>query len=99
MTEIRSSLKKIMWENVGIVRNRKELTGALKRLRAWERMIKGRAPDRNAFELTNMLAVSTLITRSALQREGSVGAHFRTDFPTKGKNWRTRTVISGSRRL
>ena len=97
--EIRLSLKKLMWENVGIVRNKKELTGALKRLRAWERMIKGRTPDRNAFELTNMLAVSTLITRSALQREGSVGAHFRTDFPTKGKNWRKRTVFSGSRRL
>jgi aspartate oxidase len=34
-----------------------------------------------------------LITRSALQREGSVGAHFRSDFPTKGRNWRKRTVI------
>ncbi len=91
--EIRSLLKKLMWENVGIVRNKKELTGALKTLRSWERLMKDRAPDRNAFELINMIAVSTLITRSALQREGSVGAHFRTDFPTKGKNWRTRTVM------
>jgi aspartate oxidase len=40
-----------------------------------------------------MVTTSMLITRSALLREGSVGAHFRTDFPTKGKNWRKRMVM------
>jgi aspartate oxidase len=40
-----------------------------------------------------MIVASMLITRSALLREGSVGAHFRSDFPAKGKNWRKRTVI------
>jgi aspartate oxidase len=41
-----------------------------------------------------MITTASLITRSALIREGSVGAHFRSDFPTKGKNWRKRTVIT-----
>ena len=88
-----ASLRKLMWEQVGIVREKKGLTRALRQLKEWDRMMKGRAPDRNVFEIRNMITTSLLITRSALQREGSVGAHFRSDFPTKGKNWRRRTVI------
>jgi L-aspartate oxidase len=90
---IRSSLRKAMWEQVGIVRSGKGLSAALKKLRAWDRMLKSPPLDRNALELKNMITSATLITRSALQREGSVGAHFRSDFPAKGKDWRTRTVM------
>ncbi len=89
--EIRTSLKKLMWEKVGIVRNRKDLTMALKTLRKWDRSMKGCGQDRKCFELRNMITTATIITHSALEREGSVGAHFRSDFPTKGRNWRTRT--------
>jgi L-aspartate oxidase len=91
---IRRSLKKLMWDSVGIVRDKKALNAALKQLRAWERMMKDHEPERDFFELKNMITASALITRSALLREGSVGAHFRTDFPTKGRNWRKRTVLS-----
>jgi len=93
LAEIRSSLKRLMWSKVGIVREKKGLTAALKQLKEWDRNMKGLAPDRNVFEVRNMITTAQLITRSALQREGSVGAHFRSDFPTKGKNWRKRTVI------
>ena len=86
-------MKKLMWEKVGIVRNRKDLTVALKKLKEWDRIMKDHAPDRNVFELKNMITTALLITRSALIREGSVGAHFRSDYPTKGKNWRRRTMI------
>jgi len=91
--EIRASLRSLMWEKVGIVRNRKDLTAALKQLRKWDRAMKGHRPDRNLFELKNMITAAMLITNSALSREGSVGAHFRSDFPTKGRSWRKRTVI------
>ena len=93
LAEIRSSLKRLMWSQVGIVREKKGLTAALKQLKEWDRNMKGLAPDRDVFEVRNMITTAQLITRSALQREGSVGAHFRSDFPTKGKNWRKRTVI------
>jgi L-aspartate oxidase len=93
ITRMRASLGRLMWEQVGIVREKKGLTGALRQLKEWDRMMKGRSPDRNIFEIRNMITTAILITRSALQREGSVGAHFRSDFPTKGKNWRRRTVI------
>jgi len=93
ISSIRASLKKLMWEKVGIVRNKQDLTVALRQLREWDRMMKNHAPDRNIFELKNMIVTALLITRSALIREGSVGAHFRRDYPTKGKDWRRRTVM------
>ena len=91
---IRSALKTLLWEKVGIVRNKKDLSTALKQLRTWDRLLKDHAPDRSFFELKNMLTAALLITRSALAREGSVGAHFRNDFPTRGRNWRRRTAIT-----
>ena len=81
-----------MWEKAGIVRSRKGLALALKRLREWARMTRNPPRDRAAIELGNMLLASMLIVRSALQREGSVGAHYRSDFPEKGRNWRRRIV-------
>jgi len=94
ITEVRGRLKKLMWEKVGIVRNRKDLSSALAQLLEWDRMVRHHAPERHVFELKNMITTAILITRSALQREGSVGAHFRSDFPSKGRYWRKRTVMS-----
>jgi L-aspartate oxidase len=91
--EMKTTFKKLMWEKVGIVRNRKDLTAALRQLREWEGKLKGYGADRSIFELRNMITTASLITRSALLREGSVGAHFRSDFPGKGKNWRKRTLL------
>ena len=82
-----------MWENVGIVRNGKDLSSAMKKLREWDRMIRNPPADRAVLELKNMILVAMLITRSALLREGSVGAHYRIDFPSKGKNWRKRIAM------
>ena len=91
---VRTLLKKLMWENVGIVRDRKGLMAAMKKLREWDRMIRNPPRDRDALELRNMITASLLIARSALLREGSVGAHFRSDLPAKGKNWRKRIVAA-----
>ncbi len=90
---VRTLLRKVMWEQVGIVRNRKGLLAAQRKLREWERMIKDPPLDRGVLEVMNMITAAMLITRSALQREGSVGGHYRSDFPAKGRNWRKRTVV------
>jgi L-aspartate oxidase len=90
---IRMALQKVMWEKTGIVRNRKGLVAALKKLREWDHMLKDPPLDRSALELRNMVTAAMLIARSALQREGSVGAHYRSDFPAKGRNWRKRIVL------
>jgi L-aspartate oxidase len=39
---------------------------------------------RRQLELMNMLTVSMLTTESALFREGSIGAHYRSDFKQRG---------------
>ena len=91
---IRTSLRKLLWENVGIVRNGKDLAAAMKKLREWDKMIKNPPADRAVLELKNMITVAMLITRSALLREGSVGAHYRSDLPAKGRNWRKRIVMT-----
>jgi L-aspartate oxidase len=91
--EMRAALRKMMWEKVGIVRNRKDLSTALRQLQHMNKTMKGGGPDRSVFELRNMITASLLITRSALSRRNSVGAHFRYDFPGKGMNWRKRTVL------
>jgi L-aspartate oxidase len=94
IAEVRTALRKLMWEKVGIVRSKKDLSAALRQLRQWGRLLKKPRFDRDVLELKNMVTASTLITHSALLREGSVGAHFRKDFPAKGKNWRKRTAIA-----
>ncbi|MGH7858996.1 MAG: fumarate reductase/succinate dehydrogenase flavoprotein subunit, partial [Candidatus Binatia bacterium] len=40
-----------------------------------------------ALELPNLLTVSEAITRSALERKESRGAHFREDHPGKSDEW------------
>jgi L-aspartate oxidase len=91
---IRPSLRKLMWEKVGIVRNGKDLSAAFRQLKAWDRVMKDAPLDRGLLELRNMISASMLIARSALLRAGSVGAHFRSDFPGKGKTWRKRIVMT-----
>lgn len=89
----RTALQKLMWNNAGIIRSKKDLSAAQKQIRKWEQLLKCSSPKREVFELKNMLTTADIIVRSALLREGSVGAHYRSDFPEKGKFWRRRTVL------
>lgn len=90
---IRTSLRRMMWTDVGVVRHGKGLQNALRQFRRWDRTLMTSAMERNCLELKNMLLVSMLIAKSALMREGSVGAHYRSDFPTRGREWRKRTML------
>jgi succinate dehydrogenase / fumarate reductase, flavoprotein subunit len=40
-----------------------------------------------ALDLYSLLTVSEIVTRAALERKESRGAHFRDDFPTKDKQY------------
>jgi succinate dehydrogenase / fumarate reductase flavoprotein subunit len=82
----------MMQDLVGIVRNESEMRRALEGLQGlWERS--RRVPvDGNreynpgwhtALDLPNLLTASEAVTRSALERKESRGAHFREDFPDK----------------
>ena len=54
------------------------------------------APDtlRLWTETRNLLAVATLVIKSALFRTESRGGHYRSDFPTPEPNWQAHTLIN-----
>ncbi|NWF75494.1 MAG: L-aspartate oxidase [Nitrospirae bacterium] len=83
--EIRHSLRKLMWKRVGIIRCKKSLTEAQKKIEGWSFILKEHFLMRRELELKNMLTVAHLIIKAALLREGSVGAHYRSDFPQRGE--------------
>ncbi len=73
-------LRQTMWKGAGIVRSGDSLRKALKGLQ----QLQARLPSENsrrAREAANLLQTGLLIVRSALGREESRGAHYRTDFP------------------
>ncbi len=89
---LRRALKKIMWEEVGIVRRGTGLAGALAQMEAWQNSLEERQPerpeDRGAFlEVRSMLLASRAVASAALFREESRGAHFRDDFPDRSAEW------------
>jgi L-aspartate oxidase len=85
--EIRHELRKVMWERVGIIRCGESLSHAKERLAGWSYIQEETPLTRRELELKNMLVVAQLITEAALLREGSVGAHYRSDYPERGDGW------------
>ena len=75
-----SELQELMWKNVGIVRTGSGLKDAIKRLGEIGEKV-SRPHSRREFEGRNLQIVGTLVARSALAREESRGAHYRTDYP------------------
>lgn len=88
-------LKKIMWNNVGIVRKKKDLEAAMG-------VLEGPWPDVSVFnhaelkkflEFENMLLVARMVCRAALLREESRGSHYRQDFPEEDEKWRNNIEV------
>jgi succinate dehydrogenase / fumarate reductase flavoprotein subunit/fumarate reductase flavoprotein subunit len=87
---LRDELKALMWQKAGLVRNASDLESARSALaalreRAQRVHITG-SPRLNAewqewLNLDSLLTVSDMIVASALQREESRGAHYRSDYP------------------
>jgi L-aspartate oxidase len=73
-------IRDTMWRQVGIMRDGKDLAGAVAQLRAIE-MPKCEKPGRADCEMRNLHSLALLMARSALAREESRGSHYRSDFP------------------
>lgn len=77
-----NSIKSLMWKRVGIIRDGKGLREAVTRLDDWARyVLQCRFHDTAGWELMNVLTTAHAVAASALAREESRGAHFRSDFP------------------
>jgi L-aspartate oxidase len=71
------------------------LEDARKRLSEWSFILDKAFYTRRELELKNMLTAAMLITEAASLRKGSVGAHYRSDFPEKGSDWQKHIALSG----
>jgi L-aspartate oxidase len=81
-TDVRNSLRALMWRNVGITRTAQPLAEAQEIIRFWQRYVMDKTFDSpDGWECQNMLTVSLLMARSAQARQESRGVHFRGDFP------------------
>ncbi|MEN4018092.1 MAG: fumarate reductase (CoM/CoB) subunit TfrA [Methanobacterium sp.] len=106
--EIKKELEELMWKNVAIIRNEEGLRYALNRINELKGMLKDmKVPDvvsynndlLDALEVIKMLDVAELVTKSALFRRESRGAHYREDFPETDDNWKRSIVFNKSGRL
>ncbi len=85
--EIKRDLRKLMWERVGIIRCADSLEEAKLKLLSWKKITTEYYLLRNELELKNMITVASIIVESALRRKGSIGAHYRSDYKERGKDW------------
>lgn len=70
----------LMWKDAGIVRTGSGLRRAIHHLQMLSARVE-HPKTRRAYEARNLHTTGLLVTRSALAREESRGAHYRTDFP------------------
>lgn len=79
---LKSKLKDLMWNNVGIYRNEKSLNDAINGLNELEKEFpkQNKYLSKEEYEFKNMLISARLIVKSAIRRKESRGAHYRTDY-------------------
>jgi L-aspartate oxidase len=84
-TAVRKRVKRLMWERVGILRDRDSLRRALQEL---ETISAGNLSTSSR----NFVTLAQLVTRGAIWREESRGGHYRTDFPEQRKEFHVHSI-------
>jgi fumarate reductase flavoprotein subunit len=94
LNRLREILLDTMWDDVGVIRDKRGLERGLGKLDAVETelLATGLADSDRAFNLTwadwlnlrSLVEISKAIAVAALKRENSRGAHYREDFPGEG---------------
>jgi len=87
---VTASLRRLLWENVGVVRDGRGLVGATSALES----LAARLPP-GASEARNLVDVGRLVTAAALARRESRGGHFRSDYPEPRPELERRLIVEG----
>lgn len=97
IVDVKSSLRSVMWRNVGIERDGNRLNETREIVAFWSRYVMDKTFTFDAqndsaiagWELQNMLTACAMITGAAYTRTESRGAHYRTDYPNRDdEHWR-----------
>ncbi len=100
--QLQYELQDLMQNQVGIVRNDGELRGALEALQRLQERVKRVEAQGNreynagwhtALDLRNLMTVAEAVTRCAIERKESRGAHFREDHLGKDEEWGRTTLV------
>jgi succinate dehydrogenase / fumarate reductase flavoprotein subunit len=93
---VQHALQDMMQDLVGIVRQENEMLQALDRIQELKARSERAGVTGNreynsgwhtAIDLNNLLTVSEMVTKAALERKESRGAHYRDDYPDKDKQF------------
>jgi succinate dehydrogenase / fumarate reductase, flavoprotein subunit len=99
---IQSDLQNAMQRLVGITRTEDDMRKALVELETLRQRARTMAVQghreynpgwHTAIDLGNLLTISTIIARCAVERTESRGAHFREDHPEKDATWGTLNLV------
>lgn len=97
--ELTERMRQIMWDYVGLSRSASELENALVQLDEMAASIDSYRVTADYLseylELRDMLLVSRLMARAALERTESRGSHYRTDYPEPSDAWQKRILLRG----
>jgi L-aspartate oxidase len=97
-TAVKKRVKRVMWERVGILRDKDSLKRAL---REFDQILQSKLSTSSR----NFVTLAKLVATGALWREESRGGHFRNDFPEQDEKFRvhsiqkTGTVLSSSEKI
>lgn len=86
-TAVRKRIKRVMWERVGILRDRDSLKRAIKE---FDQIAAGNLSTSSR----NFVTLAKLVAEGALWREESRGGHFRSDFPDQNDEFRLHSIQS-----
>jgi L-aspartate oxidase len=87
-------LRRVMWEDAGILRSATGLERAVRAVLELESGLRPRAATRPGLEARNLLFVGRLIAESALRRQESRGSHFREDYPNRDAGRGRHSIIA-----
>ena len=95
--KIRKKLQQVMWDDVGIVRDKVGLKRAEKEVKRLMKISDSIKADKNSLtsvlETQEMLKLALVVIKSALVRTESRGAHFRNDYSSTKKKWERNIVV------
>ena len=93
---LHAEFRGLMWENVGVVREKNALQKAIAGLRELQDRVTRTSVSgpqqynltwQSALDVRNAVTVGRMVAESALIREESRGAHHRSDFPAEDPAW------------